>query len=76
MGDLDDIFRDQSRILNTFMCNHYREAIGGCEAKLSEHHYYHTMRAIMLSVNGLITFEYVSSRTDFKVFDFFIHRKQ
>ena len=60
MAELEAIFRDQAQILDTFMCNRYREAIDACEAKLSVHHYYHSMRAIMLSVNGLVTFEYVS----------------
>lgn len=54
---IDDIDDDVERILGIFLCNDIVGALNEVEPKLDTHYYYHVIKAVFISLNGMITFD-------------------
>lgn len=54
---IDEIDEDIERILSIFLCNDINGALNEIEPKLDVHYFYHVIKAVFISLNGMITFD-------------------
>lgn len=54
---LDDAIVELERIMRLFICNHYKEALAECERLVNHHFYFHVLKSLFQSMNGVVTFQ-------------------
>ena len=54
---LIEAIREVDRIQNLFICNEYRQAVAECDKKVDQHFMFQLLRALLKSINGIVTFQ-------------------